>query len=248
MRYFIELSYLGTNFHGWQRQNNAKTVQQELEEALSKILAMEISVIGCGRTDAGVHASQFFAHIDSDPVLQDPKKLMYGLNGVLSKDIAVHKIHQVPEDSHARFDATSRAYEYHLNSKKDPFRQQLSWDFRQQLDVSRMNEAASKLLEVEEFGAFCKIGSDNKTMRCNVTNAQWEHSNGNLVFHITADRFLRNMVRAIVGTLVDVGLKKINLEEFQEIVKSQNRNNAGISAPAHGLYLTRITYPYIDEQ
>lgn len=245
MRYFLELSYLGTHFHGWQRQNNATSVQQVLEESLSLLLKEDIAIIGCGRTDKGVHAKQFFAHIDNDIELEYPDKLGYKLNGLLSKDIAIHRTFSVHDDAHTRFDATSRSYEYHLNQRKNPFKQLTSYDFRQPLNVEAMNAAAVLLLETEEFGAFCKAGSENKTMFCNVTQAEWKVDGSDMVFHITADRFLRNMVRAVVGTLIEVGLGRITKEGFHEIIKSQNRNEAGPSAPAHGLYLTQIKYPYI---
>ena len=245
MRYFLEISYNGKNYHGWQRQNNANTVQAEVEKAFSILLQSQIDVLGCGRTDAGVHAKKFYLHYDISAEQSLPKSIVFRLNGILPNDISVHSNTQVAEDSHARFDATSRSYEYHLHQHKNPFLEGLSADFRQPLDMDLMNEAAKILLETEEFGAFCKANSDNKTDFCDVSEAIWKKETDRIVFHITANRFLRNMVRAVVGTLLDIGLGKITKEEFQEIVNSQNRENAGVSVPAHGLYLTEIKYPFL---
>jgi len=244
MRYFLELSYLGTNYHGWQRQTNAPTVQEEIEKALSVLLQTQTEVTGCGRTDAGVHAKKYFLHFDADNALEE-EKLVYKLNGILAKDISIHQAIQVSEDAHTRFGATSRSYEYHIHQFKNPFLEGLSTDYRQPLNVELMNEAAHVLLQTKEFGAFCKAGADNHTDFCDVREAIWKKTNDQLIFCITADRFLRNMVRAIVGTLLDVGLRKITVDEFKQIVNSQDRRKAGVSVPAHGLYLTDIKYPFI---
>jgi tRNA pseudouridine38-40 synthase len=246
MRYFIELSYLGTAYHGWQRQNNATTVQECIEVGLSTILRCKTEVTGCGRTDAGVHAKQFFLHFDHEG-LENPEKLAYALNGILPLDISIHGIREVAHEAHTRFDASARSYEYWIHQKKNPFVNGLSHYFRLDLDIAAMNEAADLLLSTKEFGAFCKAGSDNKTMLCDVSEARWEQKDGQLIFHITADRFLRNMVRALVGTLISVGQGVTSLSKFQEIIKSQNRSEAGLSAPAQGLYLVKIKYPYINE-
>ncbi len=246
MRYFIELSYLGTAYHGWQRQNNAPTVQEFVEDGLSTILRCKTVVTGCGRTDAGVHAKQFYLHFDNSDI-ENPEKLAFALNGILPLDISIHGIQEVKDDAHTRFDATARSYEYWIHQKKNPFVNGLSHFFRLNLDIEAMNEAAKLLLSTTEFGAFCKAGSDNKTMHCDVSEAYWEVREEQLIFHITADRFLRNMVRAIVGTLMSVGQGLTSLGKFQEIINSQNRSEAGLSAPGHGLYLAKIKYDYINE-
>jgi len=246
MRYFIRLAYDGSNYHGWQKQKNALSVQEEVESALSKFTGKSIEVVGCGRTDAGVHAKDFYLHFNHQTVNEE--KCVYALNGILPKSIVVFKCMPVHEDAHTRFDAKSRSYEYHLHTRKDPFLDKFSADIRQEINVDLMNAAAAHLLTTEEFGAFCKAGSDNKTNLCDVREAVWVKNGHKLTFKITADRFLRNMVRAIVGTLLEVGTGKISEEDFINIIKSQNRNNAGVSVPAHGLYLTKITYSYLNER
>jgi len=235
---------LGTNYHGWQRQNNATSVQEDIENALKTLLKIETPVVGCGRTDAGVHAKKYFLHFDTDSEL-DLNKLVYNLNGILNKSISIHKAHVVDKDEHARFQATSRSYEYRIHQEKDPFLNGLSAEMKFDLDISKMNQAANYLLEAKEFGAFCKAGAQNHTDFCDVREALWKRDGTTLVFYITADRFLRNMVRAIVGTLIEVGMNKISIADFHEIVNSQDRTKAGVSVPAHGLYLTSITYPFI---
>jgi tRNA pseudouridine38-40 synthase len=246
MRYFIELSYLGTAYHGWQRQNNAATVQDCLEVGLSTILRYKTAVTGCGRTDAGVHAKQFFLHFDHEGI-ENTEKLAFALNGILPLDISIHGIRAVAQEAHARFDASARSYEYWIHQKKNPFLNGVSHYFRLDLDLAAMKAAAELLLSTKKFGAFCKVGSDNKTMFCDVSEARWEQKEDQLIFHITADRFLRNMVRALVGTLMSVGQGITSLSKFQEIINSQNRSEAGLSAPAQGLYLVKIKYPYINE-
>ena len=242
MRYFIRLSYNGQAYHGWQIQPNAITVQAVIEDALSKLLGEDISITGAGRTDTGVHAKEMYAHFETVKEF-DVSQLVYKMNSFLPNDIAIQEIINVHEDLHARFSAESRTYEYHLTKVKDPFRVNGSYYFKQLLDLEKMNEAATILLSYKNFKCFSRSNTDVKTYYCDVSYAKWEQSGDLLVFTITADRFLRNMVRAIVGTLIDIGLGKLTIEEFKRIIESENRSNAGASAPAHGLYLTQITYP-----
>jgi tRNA pseudouridine38-40 synthase len=243
LRYFIQFSYNGTQYHGWQIQPNALSVQEVLTQALQTILGTAVELTGAGRTDAGVHAKQMFAHVD---LLQEieSEKLVYKLNAFLPKDIAVSKIFPVSNEAHVRFDATKRTYEYHIHTQKNPFLEELSWYVQQTVDVPLMNEAAKKLLLHTDFQCFSKVNTDVATFDCKIYEASWTLDNQQLVFTISADRFLRNMVRAIVGTLINVGLHKTSLAEFEQIIKSKNRSEAGFSVPAHGLYLTRIEYPY----
>jgi tRNA pseudouridine38-40 synthase len=241
LRYFIELSYLGKNYHGWQIQPDANSIQEELNKAISVVLQEEISVVGAGRTDTGVHASQMVAHFDSSTELEG--NIVFKLNSVLPEDIVVYQVEKVSDDKHARFDALARSYEYRVWLGRTPFLLETTWQlFHQKLDVKAMNEAAEVLLEYEDFQAFSKVKTEVKTFNCKVTKAVWIRDGNQLVFHITANRFLRNMVRAIVGTLVDVGKHKINKEDFRNIILSKDRSNAGLSVPAKGLFLTEITY------
>lgn len=242
MRYFIQLSYNGANYAGWQIQPNAPSVQQTLNEALSLLLRQDIYVVGAGRTDTGVHAREMFAHFD---VLESLKEqdLVYRLNRFLPADIAIRNIFPVANDAHARFSAISRSYQYVISPQKDPFYTGLAWIMERKLDVAAMNEAAHHLLGTKDFGAFSRSNTQTKTDICNVTAAFWQQEEDFLVFHISANRFLRNMVRAVVGTLVDVGLNKTSVQRFVEIIEMKDRTLAGESAPAHGLYLTQITYP-----
>ena len=242
MRYFIRLAYKGTNYCGWQVQLNANTVQAELDKALSLLLSGKIETLGCGRTDTGVHAADFFAHFDCEKEI-DAAQLVYKLNKLLPNDIVIKEIRPVKDDAHARFDATAREYKYYVTRSKNPFTQGMAWYYFADLNVAAMNEAAAYLLTIEDFKAFSKAHTDVKTTLCKVTVAQWTEENGQLVFTIAANRFLRNMVRAIVGTLTDVGRGKITLEEFKQIAQSLDRKEAGESAPAEGLFLTRIDYP-----
>ena len=244
MRYFIKLAYNGTNYHGWQFQPNATSVQETLNKAVSVLLNTEINLMGAGRTDTGVHAKEMFAHFDFETSF-DVSSLVHKLNSYLPKDIAVYDIIPVHDEAHARFDATKRTYEYHINVFKDVFSQDESWYFRQELDVTLMNEAAQLLFHHTDFQCFSKVNTDVNTFDCTIFEAHWKQENSKLVFTISANRFLRNMVRAIVGTLVNVGLHKITLDDFSEIIKSKNRENAGFSVPAHGLYLTKIDYNYL---
>lgn len=242
MRYFIELSYNGKAYHGWQNQPNAISVQQVLEEALSVLMQTKIEVVGAGRTDTGVHASQMFAHFDVEFEI-DISTLVYKLNAILPNDIAIHDIFRVKEDAHARFDAISRTYHYKISTSKNVFTNDFAYRFQLPLNVEKMNEACKILLRYKDFQCFSKSNTDVKTYHCNIEKAEWIEDHNGLTFTITADRFLRNMVRAIVGTMINIGLGKIQVKDLITIIGSKNRSEAGYSVPAHGLYLTQITYP-----
>ena len=244
MRYFIQFSYNGTNYHGWQSQPNAITVQETLTKAMATVLNSPIELMGAGRTDTGVHAKIMYAHFDVEMSF-DIASIVHKLNSFLPKDIAVHEIIAVHHDAHARFDAKKRTYEYHINTLKNPFLTELSWYYGSKLDIQAMNEAAKLLLTHTDFECFSKVNTDVNTFNCKITLATWTQEENKLIFTIAADRFLRNMVRAIVGTLINVGLHKITLAEFQSILASRNRSEAGFSVPAHGLYLTEILYDYV---
>ena len=242
MRYFIRLAYDGTSYHGWQIQPNAITVQGELERCLSTILRRPVSIVGAGRTDTGVHARTMYAHFDV-PIEIDRDQTAYHLNRILPPDIAVYEIEHVADDMHARFSAKSRTYRYYIHTHKTPFCRHYSLETHYRLDFDIMNLAASHLLETHDFAAFCKAGSDVKTTICHVFRASWvEQSRGEWYFEITADRFLRNMVRAVVGTLVDVGRGRLSLEEFKAIIESCSRSNARESMPPQALFLEDIAY------
>ncbi|WP_053975517.1 tRNA pseudouridine(38-40) synthase TruA [Mangrovimonas xylaniphaga] len=242
MRYFIELSYNGKAYHGWQNQPNAISVQEVLEKALSMLLQEDIAIVGAGRTDTGVHASQMFAHFDTDKVVED-LNLVFRLNSFLPKDVAIHDIFRVKEDAHARFDATGRTYHYKISNRKNVFSFDYAYLMTVSLDVEKMNEACEILKQYKDFQCFSKTNTDVKTYICDIKEAMWEEANGELIFIITADRFLRNMVRAIVGTMVNIGLGKTSLEDLHQIIASKSRSEAGFSVPAHGLYLTEVVYP-----
>jgi len=242
MRYFIELAYQGAEYSGWQRQPNAPSVQQTLEQALSVLLKSEISIVGAGRTDAGVHARQMFAHFDFEASF-DPEQLKDRLNSYLPADIVIYRIFPVTSDSHARFDATARTYEYWLTLGKDPFLYQRAYAIHKVPDFDMMNQVAQKLLSHRDFQCFSKSRTDVMTYNCVVRHAQWTQRDDIWVFTITADRFLRNMVRAVVGTLLEVGWGKMGQDEFDQVLKSKNRSSAGPSVPGHALYLTKIDYP-----
>ena len=243
MRYFIEIAYKGTHFHGWQKQPNAKSIQETLEIALSVLFRQTIDLVGAGRTDAGVHARQLFAHFDMATSI-DIADSIYRINALVPKTIIVKEIYPVIPEAHARFDALSRSYEYHIALKKDPFSLDTTWQLiHKNFDLALMNQAAKMLKNYENFKSFSKSKTDVKTYNCTITRAYWEKKGDLLLFKITANRFLRNMVRAIVGTLLDVGKGKISLEAFEQIILSQNRSNAGASVPAKGLFLTQIVYP-----
>ena len=241
MRYFIELSYNGKNYHGWQIQPDAISVQEKINNALSTVYQKDIQIVGAGRTDTGVHASQMFAHFDIDKLVDD--NLEFKLNSILPNDIFIKAIFLVDDEKHARFDALSRSYEYKIWLGRNPFLLDFSWQIHSQKpNVTLMNEAAKLLLDHEDFESFSKVKTNVHTFNCNVTEAFWVQKDNQLTFHISANRFLRNMVRAIVGTLLDVGLEKISISDFKKIIESKNRSNAGLSVPAKGLFLTQIKY------
>lgn len=243
-RYFIELAYNGTHYHGWQAQPNAVTVQELLDKALSTILRQPVETVGCGRTDTGVHAREFYAHADRT-MDHGPWSIdLRSLNALLPHDIAIKNVFPVSAGAHARFDATLRSYEYHIHFRKDPFKHGFSWWLRDRPDVDLMNKAAGIIMTYTDFSCFSKSNTQVKTNNCKISRADWVESEGSLVFHISADRFLRNMVRAIVGTLLMIGRGEIAPEQVHDIIKSKDRSNAGTSVPACGLYLTEIKYPY----
>ena len=256
MRYFITLSYDGTNYHGWQIQPNGDSIQQRLQEALSTLLRQPIEVVGAGRTDTGVHARMMVAHFDC-PLPSSPKgeeitpsleedrggQLAYKLNKLLPQDIAVQEVRQVPDDMHARFSATSRTYHYFIHTYKDPFLRDYSWQVPYKLDFGKMNEAAQVLLEYKDFTSFSKVNTDVKTNLCDLKEAHWDEvAPGQWRFTITANRFLRNMVRAIVGTLIEVGRGKMNIEDVRRIIEAKDRCQAGESVPGKALFLVDIKY------
>jgi tRNA pseudouridine38-40 synthase len=245
LRYFIHLAYKGTNYHGWQSQPDAISVQECLEKALQTLLRNPITIVGAGRTDAGVHAKQMFAHFDFDEII-DSEKLVRKLNSFLPKDIAIFNVQSVHDDAHARFDATKRTYEYHIHTQKNAFECDDSWYYSHALNIEKMNEACKILFDYIDFECFSKTHTDVNTFNCKIYEAFWKQNGNQLVFTISADRFLRNMVRAIVGTMINIGLEKISLEDLKKIIESKDRGQAGFSVPAHGLYLTKIEYNYIN--
>ena len=242
-RYFVKISFKGTGYHGWQIQPNAITVQQVIEKAFSTVLREKITAVGAGRTDTGVHASFFVFHFDSNNTDIDTRNLVFRLNSFLPSDISVHLIRKVPSEVHARFSALSRTYKYYLTQFKDSFKTETAYYYPVELNINIMNESASILKYYNDFTSFSKLHTDVKTNLCKIFTAEWHKEENLLVFSIKADRFLRDMVRAIVGTLILVGRGKINIDEFRTIIESKNRSAAGPSAPAHGLFLTEIEYP-----
>ncbi len=244
LRYFIELAYKGTHYHGWQYQPDASSVQETLNKALSVLLKKEIDVVGAGRTDTGVHAKQMYAHFDWDNEIETAV-LTHKLNSFLPKDIAICSIVKVADEAHARFDATKRTYEYHIHTYKDAFETEGSWHYPNALDLNQMNAACQLLFKYTDFECFSKTHTDVRTFNCVIFEAHWKQEETKIVFTIAADRFLRNMVRAIVGTMINIGIGKINLADFERIIESKDRGQAGFSVPAHGLYLTRIEYEYL---
>ena len=241
MRYFIDLSYNGTNFHGWQVQPNAVTVQSLLNGCLSTLLKEEINCVGAGRTDTGVHAKQMIAHFDCEKTFSS-KNLVSKLNAFLPKDIAIRSIRKVQSKAHARFDAKKRTYVYKICSSKNVFEYDKSYFFKNKLDLGLMNEACLIMMNYSNFESFSRTNSHVKTFICYLSEASWTEAKDFIYFKISADRFLRNMVRAIVGTMIDVGIKKTTLLEFDRIIQSKDRTKAGASAPSRGLYLTQIDY------
>jgi len=245
MRYFLQLSYNGLAYHGWQIQPNGTTVQEVLNDRLSRLLRKEIMVTGCGRTDAGVHARDFYAHFDFPEEWDTAQchQIAHRLNRFLPRDIAIHKVIPVIHDAHARFSAISRRYHYILSLHKDPFLDQFAWLFPVKLDLEAMQSAARVLLEYKDFGCFSKVDTDAHGSICNLMEISWIQQYNLLIFDIKANRFLRNMVRAIVGTLLDIGRNRYDEEKLREILASGSRSEAGESVPAHGLYLVEVCYP-----
>ncbi|MCR4619380.1 MAG: tRNA pseudouridine(38-40) synthase TruA [Paludibacteraceae bacterium] len=253
MRYFVDISYDGTAYHGWQKQNNDISVEETLEKVMTTFLRTEIDLIGAGRTDAGVHARQMIAHFDFPQLLNEEQlvNLRHHVNAMLPQDISILRAWQVDEDTHARFDATSRTYEYWITAKKNPFLVNRAMWAKGTLDFDIMNEAARHLLGTQDFTSFSKLHTDTKTNLCSITEAQWQRDEKNpdlYIFTISANRFLRNMVRAIVGTLLTVGRHQNSIEDFKSIINGKNRALAGTSADACGLYLTRVDYPTSKQQ
>jgi len=246
MRYFVELAYNGTHFFGWQRQPKQITVQEVLEDAFSLLLKNKIELTGCGRTDTGVHAKQYFAHFDYNGLLSNSycEKLQDRLNSFLPKEIVIHRIFQVEADMHARFSALKRTYKYYVSISKNPFQIQFTHRIFIKLNVENMNKAAKLLLGNQDFTSFSKLHTEVNNNFCEVEAAFWEQEGEQLVFTITANRFLRNMVRAVVGTLLLVGKGKHSIEDFQNIINQKNRCKAGVSAPANALFLERISYDF----
>lgn len=243
-RYFIKLAYDGSHYHGWQIQENASTVQGTVEEGLSVLAGNPVSVVGCGRTDTGVHASEFYAHFDHEQFSSEElNNLVFKLNSILPEDISVSGIFPVASFAHARFSAIARTYQYYIRRYKEPFNRRFAYYFYGDLDVEKMNQAAAILIEYEDFTSFSKLHTQVKTNLCKIKHAYWNEKDGTLVFTISADRFLRDMVRAIVGTLMDVGRTRVTFDEFRRIIELKDRSSAGKSVPAHGLFLTGVEYP-----
>ena len=241
-RYFLELAYKGTVYHGWQIQKNALSVQEVVQSAISVLLGNHTPILGSGRTDTGVHGRQQFIHFDADEI-GDKASLLKKLNGMLPQDIAAYEIREVQSDANVRFSAKWRSYEYRISLRKNPFEQDLSWFCYYSLDMVRMNEAAELLLRYTDYECFSRVKTEVNHFECKIKEAYWEQIGQHLIFHITANRFLRGMVRTIVGTLILVGREKLDLEGFRAIILSKKRINAGSSAPAQGLFLTKVVYP-----
>lgn len=247
MRYFMELAYRGARFHGWQVQPGAVSVQSTIEDALAMLMRQEIKITGAGRTDAGVNASMMVAHLDLADDRLPTDRILRGLNSIVGKDIAIYGLTPVHQEAHARFDATSRTYHYYVHDRKSPFVYPLSWQAPDGLDYEKMNQAAESLLAVDDFTSFAKLHTDARTNICRVSRAEWvDAGGGRKVFVITADRFLRNMVRAVTGTLIDVGRGKISLGAFSDIIEARDRCAAGTSMPPHPLFLHEVCYPYYE--
>jgi tRNA pseudouridine38-40 synthase len=242
-RYFTELSYNGFTYVGWQRQPNGRSIQEELEKCMSLKTGQKVEIVGAGRTDAGVHARFYIAHFDLQTELENIPEFIYRLNSFLPADIAIHKIYRVASDAHARFDAIRRTYDYQFLFTKNPFLTDYSWYIRQPLNLKLMKEAAAILLFYEDFTTFSKLHTDVKTNNCEIYEAQFIENEQNLVFRISANRFLRNMVRAIVGTLVEVGRENLSVSDFERIIQLKDRSAAAASAPAKGLFLVNVVYP-----
>lgn len=241
MRYLFEIAYKGTNYHGWQRQQNAVSVQQVVEDALSTILRSEISIVGSGRTDTGVHCLQQYFHIEIEKNL--PENILFTTNNFLPPDVSIKGVRQLKDDGHARFSAISRRYEYWITPKKDPFSQDLKYYFNRPLNIKTMNEAAALIVGKKDFESFSRVKTEVNNFICDITEAKWIESGSDIVFHIKANRFLRGMVRAIVGTLLEVGLGKAAPSSIESIIIAKDRKKAGAAAPAHGLFLAEVNYP-----
>ena len=241
MRYFFEIAYKGTNYHGWQKQLNAVSVQGVLEKTFSVFFQDTITITGSGRTDSGVHCEQQFFHVDIEKEF-DIEECLYRLNTFLPPDISILSIRKVKPEAHARFDATERRYEYRISRVKNPFLTDTAYRFLKPLDLDEMNLAASLLMEYKDFQCFSKIKTDAATFNCNITRAEWV-DNDLIIFYVSANRFLRGMVRAITGTLLDVGQGKTTVKDFEEIIRSKDRKKAGVSTPPQGLFLTHVDYP-----
>lgn len=242
-RYFIELQYNGKNFHGWQIQPNAITVQEVIEKALNIFIGSPTAATGCGRTDAGVHAKYFVAHFDTKNKIENLKNLVYKLNRYLSDDIRIIDIYQVRTDAHARFDALSRTYKYYITTAKNPFGVETEWYQYGKFNIDLMNKACKILFEYKDFTSFSKLHTQTKTNNCKIIEANWTQEGEKLIFTITADRFLRDMVRAITGTMMLIGRETISLNDFRNIIEVKNRQAAGQSVPAHALFLEDVEYP-----
>lgn len=241
MRYFLDISYNGAAYHGWQRQANAHTVQQEIEEGLSRILGAQIGITGSGRTDTGVHAKKQIAHFDAETELPE-SQIQYKLNGLLPDEVAINSCRKVQPEAHARFDAQERGYHYYIHQKKTPFLVGQSYYFSHSLNVERMNEAAQKLLGKQDFESFSRVKTEVNNFFCEILTANWYRENDQLIFNVRANRFLRGMVRALVGTLLEVGRGKLTVEDFVTIIAAKNRTKAGRAVPPHGLYLSEVNY------
>ncbi len=248
MRYFLKLAYNGKKYHGWQVQNNAITVQQILNDTLSTFFGETIELTGCGRTDTGVHAKEYYAHFDLDLELyvDDRFQVIYKLNRFIKDDIVIYDLIKVNDDAHARFDAIARTYNYIIYRSKNPFQTEFSYYYSLPLDIELMNCGAAILYDYTDFSCFSKSNTQVYTNNCKIMEAYWKQEGDELVFTIKADRFLRNMVRAIVGTLLDLGNGKISLDDFKNIIEGKNRSDAGYSVPAHALFLTKVEYPYLE--
>jgi tRNA pseudouridine38-40 synthase len=244
MRYLIECSYRGSKFHGWQIQPNATTVQECIEKGLSMVLKEKIEITGSSRTDTGVHAAQQFAHFDFGKVIENPDRILNSLNGILSKDIAIHQIKLVSNEFHSRFDAIHRRYIYRIQQKKTPFDYETSYFFKSELNIDLMNKAGVLMKRYIDFQCFSKVKTDVQTFNCKIDFAYWEQQEQTLLFHIKADRFLRGMVRAIVGTMIEIGAERLSLPDFEQIIVSKNRNFAGRAVPPEGLTLVEVGYKF----
>lgn len=243
IRYLMRLAYNGTPFHGWQLQPNAKSVQGAIEDCFSKMYGKRIGLLGCGRTDTGVHASDFYAHFEVEELKYEPEKMLHKLNSMLPSEVAIKELFPVSKEFHARFSATSREYKYVISKSKNPFQLSQVWTLYKDLDIPKMLEAGKLLLNYEDFTSFAKLHNDAKTNICDLMSFDIQETEYEIIIYIKANRFLRNMVRAIVGTLAEVGMGKLSLEEFKNIIEIKDRGEASFSAPGDGLFLNTIEYP-----